>query len=226
MIELRAIYKSLGQKLILSNVSLSVRGGEIIGITGPIGSGKSTLLYILSGLLDPDSGSITIMGSQALPRNTHTLAHMNYASSGQRLSGYATVMENLVTYARLYSVKNVHRQITMLWKLFKMPSSMLQKRVYKLSSGENSFVNFVKALLNNPDILLLDEITSHMDPLFANRVRAHLRKRSTMHTVTIIVSQNLAELRSLCTRIIVLTAGKIIYDGKPRTVYTTQKYYE
>lgn len=225
MIELKFIDKTLGRKLILSNVSLSVRSGEIVGIAGPVGAGKSTLLNILNGLITPDRGSVSVV---RLPMSTHLqqiLQLINYASSSQRLSGYATVLENLNTYARLYGVSDVQKHVTFFWNLFTIPPGLLHKKVYRLSSGENSLVNLVKALLNNPKVLLLDEITAHMDSLFAARVYAFIKMRRITGGVTMLVSQNTEELKQIATRMVVLSAGKIVYDGKPISSTRTQSYY-
>ena len=225
MIKLKFINKTLGRKLILSNVSLSIHSGEIIGIAGPVGAGKSTLLNILNGLITPDKGSVTIM---ELPMSTNLqqiLQQLNHASSSQRLSGYATVSENLYTYAQLYGVSNIQKHIALYWNLFKMPIGLLHKKVYRLSSGENSLVNLVKALLNNPKILLLDEITAHMDSLFANRVHTYIKNRKKLGAITILVSQNTKELQKISTRMVVLSNGTITYDGKPINNTQAQSYY-
>lgn len=210
MIELIAINKRLSGKSILTNVSFTIQRGEIVGITGPIGAGKSTLLHIISGLLLPDSGKI-IMFNQDFQKQRSTIAkRINYASSSQRLSGYATVGENLDTYADLYNVKNHISLVLSLWSKFNFPLSHLKKKVYRLSSGENAFINFTKSLLNNPDILLLDEITSHFDPNFAKKIRAYIKARNTKEKITILVSQNPQELKILNTKTLKLKQGKII----------------
>ncbi len=225
MIELKAINKTLGRKLILSNVSLSARPGEIVGVAGQVGAGKSTLLNICNGLISPDRGSVTIINLPMQTCQQQIMQHINYASSSQRLSGYATVMENLTTYASLYEVPNVKKHLASFWKYFGVPASFLHKKIYRLSSGENSLVNLAKAVLNNPKVLLLDEITAHMDPLLTARVHAFLKKRNTAEFVTMLVSQNTKELQSLCTRLIVLSRGRVVYDGRPLSSARIKTYY-
>lgn len=225
MIKLNSIYKYLGRRLILSNVSLSVTRSEIVGITGPVGAGKSTLLFLISGLIEPDRGTVRVLGTPMQTMSGRILQRINYASSSQRLSGYATVIENLVTYARLYAIRFPKKRITELWNLFSLPPLLYKKKIYRLSSGENSLVNLIKALLNNPELLLLDEITAHMDPSFVKKVHALIRKRQKK-TTTLLVSQNSEELSRLCTRLIILSRGAIVYDGKPLTAKNIQKYYE
>jgi ABC-2 type transport system ATP-binding protein len=225
MIELININKSLGGKRILSNVSLSVRGGEIVGIAGSVGAGKSTLLHILTGLLEPDSGEITLMGLPLKTSRQHIASNINYASSSQRLGGYASVRENLTTYADLYGTIKFRSVVTKLWRFCRIPESLLFKKIFRLSSGENSFVNFTKALLNNPRILFLDEITAHMDPLLTQRVLTVIRKRKKSNNVSMLISQNIDEIRHICTRMIILRQGKIVYDGKPIQNNKINTYY-
>lgn len=225
MIELTSIAKTLGRKLILSNVSLSLRPGEIVGIAGSVGAGKSTLLHIMTGLMSPDSGSVSIMGLPLLKRRQLILQHLNYASSSQRLSGYATVMENLTTYGLLYDTVNAKRHIASFWKYFGMQESLFYKKVYRLSSGENSLVNLAKSLINNPKILLLDEITAHMDPILTRKTHDFLRNRNTQSKLTVLVSQNPEEIRSFCTRMIIMSKGSLVYDGKPLLPSQARQYY-
>ncbi len=225
MIDLKAINKTLGRKLILSNVSLSVRPGEIVGIAGPVGAGKSTLLNICNGLISPDSGFVTIINLPMQTNQQQILQHINYASSSQRLSGYATVMENLATYALLYEVPDAKIRLASFFEHFGVPAGLLHKKIYRLSSGENSLVNLAKALLNNPNVLLLDEITAHMDPILTARVHKFLKKRNTAEFVTMLVSQNTKELQSFCSRLIVLSHGRIVYNGKPLSPARIKTYY-
>ena len=224
-ITLESVTKRLGGKLILSNVSLSVRNGEIVGITGPVGAGKSSLLFIMVGLMEPDRGSVSLLGLPLAEQRLSILERINYASSFHRLSGYASVKENLTTYARLYSIPDAMTTIARLWNSFFLPTTLMLKKTFRLSSGENSYVNLIKALLNNPDILFLDEITAHMDPQSALVVHAHLLERKRAGKTTIVVSQNHRELRSLCTRLIILAKGKVTYDGQMPLLSKIKSYY-
>lgn len=196
-----------------------------MGIAGSVGAGKSTLLHILTGLLEPDSGEITLMGLPLKTSRQHIASKINYASSSQRLGGYASVKENLTTYADLYGTIKFQSVMTKLWRFCRIPESLLSKKIFRLSSGENSFVNFTKALLNNPRILFLDEITAHMDPLLTQRVLTIIRKRKKSNNVSMLISQNIDEIRHICTRMIILRQGKIVYDGKPIQNNKINTYY-
>ncbi len=226
MLEITSLKKSLGGRRIVSNLSLSVERGEIVGIAGPVGAGKSTLLHLLTGLLDPDGGALSFFGVRADIHTRQTIAQqINYASSSQRLSGYATVWENLSTYADLYGAFQWQSNIKTLWKFFAMTPALLSRKVYRLSSGENSFVNLMKALLNDPKILFLDEITAHMDPSLSQKVRMYIKSRNDGARATILVSQNLEEIRHMCSRLLILKHGSITYDGKPLTTEKGRIYF-
>lgn len=226
MLEITSLKKSLGGKHIVSNLSLFVGQGEIVGIAGPVGVGKSTLLHMLTGLLDPDSGSISYFGVKANSSTRPVIAQqINYASSSQRLSGYATVWENFSTFANLYQADAWRALVKTLWKTFDMAPALLTRKVYRLSSGENSFVNFCKALLNNPKILFLDEITAHMDPSLAQKIRAYIVSRNHESMTTVLVSQNLEEIKAMCSRMVILKNGTVSYDGKPLGDRESKKHF-
>jgi ABC-type multidrug transport system ATPase subunit len=217
------IRKSLNGKLILSNVSLSARTGEIIGITGPIGAGKSTLLFILAGILTPDSGTIHLFSA---PSSDAIRKKINYASGNNRLSGYASVAENLAIYSLLYGVPfNKDSTLSFLTKFTSNASSILHKKVYRLSSGENALVNLCKAFTNTPQLLLLDEISAHLDPVAVLLVIRLLREHAKKGNTILLISQKPEELRALCTRMIVLSRGTIRYDGPPTDARHIETHY-
>lgn len=227
IINIKNAGKSLFGKLILSNVSLSVRQGDIIGITGPIGAGKSTLLYILSGILDLDGGSLSVFSQSFSQHRTEILQRMNYASAGHRLSGYATVQENLCIYALLYGKTLDVEKISHFFHHFEInPKELLRKKVYRLSSGENSLVNLCKAFINTPELLLLDEITTHFDPVTAETAHSYLKTYASSGKTIVLVSQNLDEIRSLCSRVVVLVRGHIRYVGTSLSTRKITTYYE
>lgn len=204
------VSKRFNSKAILSKINLTIYRGEIVGITGPIGAGKTTLIQTALGLISPDNGSIMLL-NLTLEENRRTLMQqINFASSSLRLNGYSSVMENLLTIARLYNVTHPKVKIYELAKQFHIQHLLKSKiKVYKLSAGENATVNLCKALLNNPEIIFFDEIAAHMDPLGVNRFKSLTKRRELEHKTTVLVSQNLPELISICDRIIFMANGKI-----------------
>ena len=224
VVELQNISKRLARLPILTNISITVYQGEKIGIAGPIGVGKTTLLYIMLGLITPDTGTIKMFSLSFETHRQYILQRVNFASSALKLNGYASVYENLLTFARLYRVPNPKHKIEKLVHNFGI-EYLLKKnlKVYKLSAGENSKVNICKALLNNPEVLFLDEITAYLDPKSEEMLRDVLKKQ-TLQTV-LFASHNLQELRRFCTKILFLKKGKIQYFGPMPSAKRILSYY-
>jgi ABC-2 type transport system ATP-binding protein len=211
IIEFLNVSKRFNSKAILSKINLTIYRGEIVGLTGPIGAGKTTFVQVALGLIVPDTGSVQLIGLPLEPNRQTLLQKINFASSSLRLNGYSTVMENLLTFARLYGVENPKEKILKLAKQFHVQHLLDSgSKVYKLSSGENSTVNLCKALLNNPTILFFDEITAHMDPTGTKRFTRYLNERKKTNETTVIISQNLAELQATCDRVIFMKHGKVM----------------
>jgi ABC-2 type transport system ATP-binding protein len=205
------ISKQFNSLRILSKINLSIYQGETVGITGPIGAGKSSLIYTALGLIKPDSGYISFF---SYPFDTHRqkiLQQINFASSYLRLNGYSSVKENLLTFARLYQINNSLEKIETLAKTFDILYLLSSNRkVYKLSSGENIKVNLCKAFLNNPKILFLDEITAHLDTRSISILHHYISKQKAINNMTVVtVSQRINELKKVCDRIVYMKHGSV-----------------
>lgn len=125
------------------------------------------------------------------------------------MSGYATVFENLYTYAKLYGVQNPTLAIQTTANLLSLPTSIKTRKVYTLSAGENSLVNVCKALLNNPDVLIFDEITSHLDRPSTNTICAVVRSRTRIGKITIFASHQRALLAQINTKQFTINTGSV-----------------
>ncbi len=211
IIEFVNVSKRFNSKAILSKINLTIYRGEVVGITGPIGAGKTTLIQIALGLISPDHGMVRLLNLPLEENRQELMQHINFASSSLRLNGYSSVIENLLTFARLYGVTHPIEKISELARQFHIQHLLNSgSKVYKLSSGENSTVNLCKALLNNPTLIFFDEITAHMDPTGIHRFTNYLTTRKTAGDSTIIISQNLSELQETCDRVVFMKQGKII----------------
>ncbi len=221
------VYKTLSCKRIISNASFAIRQRETVGIIGPVGSGKTTLLALASSLLLPDRGTIRIEHMSLLGRPTGLLQKMNFASSAIRLSGYSSVMENLMTFAHLYAVSDPKKKIYELADLFGVRQLLDSGvKVFRLSQGENTKINLVKSLLNDPKILLLDEITSHLDGPSKTSVFSYLQMLQRKHKTTILfASQQIEDIAALCARVLVINRGRIRHFGSLPTAKKLQSYY-
>ncbi len=215
LLECFHIGKCIAGRQILIDVNFKISPGEIVGIGGPTGSGKTTLLYILLGLVKPDSGKVSVFSHNLENSRSLILKKMNIASSSFKLNGYASIRENLVTFSRLYQINEPEQKINELISLFQLESLVKSgTKIYNLSAGESSRVNLCKALLNDPDILLLDEITSHLDPLTVELLKKLLKKRKKQGFSCVFVSHKVDELNSFCDRILMMKKGTIAHQTR------------
>ena len=216
IISVSHVNKRFGEKQILSDVSFSVNRGEVFGILGKNGAGKTVLINTLLGLIKPDKGEIKVFGMDLETNLTPIRQRVNLAASYQNLQTQATIKDNLSLFAGLYGVNRPQEKIDRLLLQFGiLELAKKNKKLYHLSSGENTKVMLCKALINNPDILYLDEPTAYLDPLSRDQIikmiKLLIKKRQTTFVYT---SHNLEEITKLCHRVLVLRQGKISYIGK------------
>ncbi len=167
--------KRFGSLVVVDGVSFSVARGEIVGFLGPNGAGKTTTLAMLLGLLRPTRGRVRVLGLPMPAERQRILARVNFTSPYVSLPGNLSVGENLTVFARLYGVRNARPRIEALLRRFGL-AGMSGRPTGRLSSGEGTRLGLVKALLNDPEVLFLDEPTASLDPDGADRVREILRE--------------------------------------------------
>jgi ABC-2 type transport system ATP-binding protein len=213
IIEVRGLRKEFGKALAIENLSFDVKRGEILGFLGANGAGKTTTIFMLLGLITPTSGSIKIMGKEMRTHRIDILQKMNFASAYQQLPYNLRVWENLFVFAEIYGVKNPKKKIDDLLELFEM--SHLRKQLSgSLSSGEQTRLTLCKALLNDPEILLLDEPTASLDPDQADKVRKIIAARQQEQGMTVInTSHNMIDVSELCHRILFMQKGHVVASG-------------
>jgi ABC-2 type transport system ATP-binding protein len=213
-----SVSKQFGDKRVVDDVSFCAAKGEIVGVLGPNGAGKSTLIGILSGLLEPDSGLIEIFGWSYRQKRSQILARMNVMSPYASFPGQLTVRQNLAVYADLYGVPQPARRIDELLDTFDIGHTA-DTRFFRLSSGQSVRVSLCKALLNKPDLLLLDEPTVYLDAEAAARTRSVILGERAQRGMTILLtSHNITEIEQLCDRIVLLDKGRVAAAGAPLDV--------
>ena len=218
VIKVEGLCKTFGPISAVDCISFSVPRGQILGLLGPNGAGKSTTLHLLLGLTRPSKGKVLIFG-QELEHNRRTiLSRVNFSSAYTALPTNLSVWENLVTFARLYSIHRPKAKIEELLELFEIPHT-LHAVTGSLSSGQLTRLNLCKAFLNDPEVLFLDEPTASLDPNIASKVRQTLLSVQREKKVTMITtSHNMHEVQRMCERVIFLSRGRIVSDGSPQDV--------
>lgn len=215
VIEVRNLNKHYGDIVAVANLNFSVARGSVCGLLGGNGAGKTTTLSLLLGLLTPSSGQITILGEDMLAHRYRVLGRMNFSSPYVDLPQRLTVAENLSVYAHLYGVRNVRARIAALAKALEI-TAYLRRAYGTLSAGQRTRVALAKALLNAPEVLLLDEPTASLDPDSADRIRSYLLNYQRESGATVLLaSHNMPEVERVCDDVLVLRQGRLVDQGTP-----------
>jgi len=215
VIEVEHLTKTFDGFRAVDDLSFAVEKGEIVALLGPNGAGKTTTIQMVLGLVTPSAGAIRIFGKPFDENREEILQAMNFTSPYVAFPYRLTVLENLTVYARMYAVAEPSRRIAELLEQFGV-ADLARKPISSLSSGENTRVNLCKAMLNDPQLLLLDEPTAYLDPQIAWQVKEFLLRAQRDRGITILYSShNMSEVERLCTRIIFLHRGRIIAQGSP-----------
>ncbi len=202
----------------VKEISFSINESEILGLLGPNGCGKTTTIGMMLGLLKPTSGEVIINGLNVEKNRINLLKKMNFISPYIELPKKLTVKENLMVYGKLYSVNNINNRIDYLTETLRL-SEFINKKTGELSSGQKNRVSLAKAVVNDPDILLLDEPTASLDPETGDFVRTFIEKISSEKKMSILLaSHNMNEVKRLCKSILMMKDGKIIDRGTPTEI--------
>jgi len=202
----------------VKEISFSINESEILGLLGPNGCGKTTTIGMMLGLLKPTSGEVIINGLNVEKNRINLLKKMNFISPYIELPKKLTVKENLMVYGKLYSVNDINNRIDYLTETLRL-SEFINKKTGELSSGQKNRVSLAKAVVNDPDILLLDEPTASLDPETGDFVRTFIEKISSEKKMSILLaSHNMNEVKRLCKSILMMKDGKIIDRGTPSEI--------
>jgi ABC-2 type transport system ATP-binding protein len=192
-----------------------VRVGATVGLLGGNGAGKTTTIAMLLGLLIPTAGTIHVLGHDMAHDRFRALARMNFSSPYVSLPQRLSVAENLRVYGHLYNVAGLEGRIAELAAELDL-GELLDRPAGKLSAGQKTRVALAKALINEPEVLLLDEPTASLDPDTADWVRGHIEAYRRRRGATILLaSHNMGEVERLCDRVIMMKAGKVVDDDSP-----------
>lgn len=226
VLEVRDLTKRYGAFLAVDKLSFELRKGTILGLLGPNGAGKTTTIQMLVGITLPDDGQIHYFGQDLHRRREACLQRINFSSSYNMLQNRITVWENLIVYARLYRVREPEDKIKDLGKYFGIIELMGQ--IFRtLSAGQKTRVNLVKALLNDPEVVLMDEPTASLDPDIADRTLSLIETLREERELSIVyTSHQMDEVTRICDEVIFLDHGHIVArdtpEGLTRRIVGTQ----
>jgi ABC-2 type transport system ATP-binding protein len=214
-IEVINLSKSYGIKKAVKNINFKVNKNQIIGLLGPNGCGKTTTIAMILGLLKPSKGKVLINGINIESDRISLLHKMNFISPYIELPKKLSVKQNLIVYGKLYSIKNLHYKIDQLANELRL-KDLLNNITGELSSGQKNRVSLAKALINSPQVLLLDEPTASLDPETADFIRTFFENYKKENNISILLaSHNMAEVKRLCDSVLMMKDGTIIDEGKP-----------
>jgi ABC-2 type transport system ATP-binding protein len=212
------LFKSYGGTVAVDRISFKVGRNEIVGLLGPNGAGKTTTISMVLGILKPGSGTIHIEGVEIATERSRAVQSANFAAVYAPLPGNLTVVQNLRIFGLLYSVTNLPERIEELLEWFDL-KQFRDTKCGVLSSGEQTRLSLAKAMLNRPQLLLLDEPTASLDPSSAREIRAKIREFTAGGSTGVLwTSHNMYEVEEVCHRVLFLSHGKILLEGDPKTL--------
>ena len=207
--------KHYGKVEAVKGISFEVKRGTTTALLGGNGAGKTTTLSMLLGVLAPNAGSITVLGCDMRTQRYDVLPRMNFTSPYVDLPKRLTVRENLLVFGDLYGLRDAHGRIGELARQFDLVD-LLNRPYGQLSAGQRTRVSVAKALLNEPEVLLLDEPTASLDPDIGDRVRTYLEDYQRASRCTMLLaSHNMGEVERMCDDVIMLRAGVVVDQGAP-----------
>jgi ABC-2 type transport system ATP-binding protein len=212
----RDLVKRFPRATALDGISFELRSGEVLGLLGPNGAGKTTTLHILLGLVRPTAGCVRLFGRDPHDGTKAALERVAFASPEALMDWRLTVEENLRVYAAIYGAPRsaVARAIGALEL-----GEQARARFGDLSLGQQTRAGLARALLNDPDLLVLDEPTSSLDPDIADKTRRFLLDVRRARGLSILyTSHNMAEIEQVCDRVLFLHRGRVVAEGTPLEV--------
>jgi len=212
-VEIKNITKSFGTQKAVNNLSISFKAGEITGFLGPNGAGKSTTMKIITGLIAPDCGNVSVMGKDIKRETLEARKHIGYLPENNPLYTDMYVREYLEYVARIYMPrKEVKASVENSIHITGLAKEQ-HKKIQQLSKGYKQRVGLAQALLHDPDVLILDEPTTGLDPNQISEIRDLIRKVGKNKTV-MLSTHIMQEVEALCDRVVIINDGKIISDDK------------
>src|ERR1700726_4371933 len=214
-IAVERLVKIYQRGMAVDGISFALPTGSVTGLLGGNGAGKTTTIAMIMGLLTPTSGTVRVLGVNMPSQRYRVLHRMNFESPYVEMPMRLTVRQNLKVFGMLYDVPELRQRIEELGEALDL-TELLDRPTGKLSAGQKIRVSLAKALINSPDLLLLDEPTASLDPDTADWVRGHLERYCRDRRATVLLaSHNMAEVERLCERVIIMKQGRGEDDDTP-----------
>lgn len=202
----------------VDGISFSLPRGSITGLLGGNGAGKTTTISMIMGLVLPTSGRVAVLDHLMPERRADVLGRMNFESPYFDMPSRLTVRQNLTVFGKLYAVADLRERVAELAAALDL-TDFIDRASGKLSAGQKTRVALAKALINRPELLLLDEPTASLDPDTADWIRSHLENYRKQQNATILLaSHNMLEVERLCDRVIIMKRGRIEDDDSPASI--------
>ena len=214
-IQVTGLTKAFDGVIAVDGIDFHVSEGELVGLLGGNGAGKTTTIGMILGLVLPDRGSITVLGHDMLRHRHRVLPQMNFSSPYVDLPRRLTVAQNLKVYARLYGLDDIAARVGRVARDLDL-EDFVDRPVGTLSAGQKTRVAIAKALINEPDLLLLDEPTASLDPDTADWVRSYLeRYQERTGAAILLASHNMVEVERMCSNVVIMRTGQVVAQGQP-----------
>jgi osmoprotectant transport system ATP-binding protein len=218
MFELTGVSKSYGRQQALQSIDLAVPPGQTSVLIGPSGCGKSTLIRLMIGLLHPDTGSVRFDGNEITADNVQRLRfRMGYVVQDGGLFPHLTAHGNVTLMARYlgWNAQRIDTRLAELAELTQFPADGLMRFPSQLSGGQRQRVSLMRALMLDPDVLLLDEPLGALDPIIRSELQTDLRRIfQALGKTVVLVTHDLGEAGFFGDLLVLIRAGKIVQQGK------------
>jgi lipooligosaccharide transport system ATP-binding protein len=215
-VEARGLYKSFGAAPVVRAVDFAVRRGECVGILGPNGAGKSTTIALVLGLLRPEAGTLAVLGEPVPERAREARRRIGVVPQQDNLDPDFTVAENLEVYARYFGIgrRTLRARLPELLRYAAL-EHRADARVPALSGGMRRRLTLARALVNDPELLVLDEPTTGLDPQARHLIWQRLRELTRAGRTLLLTTHYMEEAERLCERVLILDHGRVLDAGAP-----------
>ena len=210
MLEIQKVSKYYGEQCALDNVSFSAKKGEIVGLLGPNGAGKSTLMKIITCFIPPTEGDVLVCGQSIYDNPLSVRSHIGYLPEQNPLYMEMYVREFLAFAAGVYKVPNARDRVEEMIRMTGLTPEA-HKRIAQLSKGYKQRVGLAQALIHDPDVLILDEPTTGLDPNQLEEIRTLIRQVG-QHKTVLLSTHIMQEVEAMCSRAIIISHGRIVSD--------------